>query len=94
MTQKIVINACHGGFGLSAQAQARYCELAGYDLAHFHWEVDRSSPHLIAIVEQLGEAANMSYSQLKIVEIPDGVEWTVCEYDGWEWVAEAHQTWS
>jgi hypothetical protein len=25
--------------------------------------------------------------------VPDGVEWTVEEYDGREWVAEVHRTW-
>jgi len=31
---------------------------------------------------------------LKIVDIPDGVEWEIEEYDGMEWVAEKHRTWS
>jgi hypothetical protein len=28
-----------------------------------------------------------------VVEIPDGVEWEIAEYDGLEWVAEKHRTW-
>ena len=27
------------------------------------------------------------------VSIPDDVEWQIEEYDGMEWVAEAHRTW-
>jgi hypothetical protein len=29
-----------------------------------------------------------------VIEIPDDVEWEVEEYDGLEWVAEKHRTWS
>jgi hypothetical protein len=45
-------------------------------------------------VEELGEAANGSYARLKVVEIPDDVEWTIKEYDGDEWIAEKHRTWN
>jgi len=34
------------------------------------------------------------YSELKVVEIPDDVKWQLEEYDGLEWVAEKHRTWS
>jgi hypothetical protein len=30
---------------------------------------------------------------LRIVEIPDGVEWHISEYDGIEHIAENHRTW-
>ena len=94
MTQKIVINACHGGFGLSELAGTRYRELAGVPAGEFRWELSRDDPHLVQVVLELGELANTPYSSLKVVEIPDGVEWTVHEYDGLEWVAEAHRTWN
>jgi hypothetical protein len=29
-----------------------------------------------------------------VVEIPDGIEWSIQEYDGLEWVAEKHRTWA
>lgn len=94
MTQKIVINACHGGFGLSETAGKRYRELAGIPLAEFRWEIARDDPHLVEVVERLGSAANTRYSNLKVVEIPDDVEWQIEEYDGCEWISEAHRTWS
>ena len=90
---KIVINACHGGFGLSEKALKMYhAEVNDTDVDYY--DIDRDDPVLVNLVEQLGEEANTRFSQLKIVEIPDGIEWTVCEYDGLEWVAEAHRTWS
>ena len=93
MTQ-IVINVCHGGFSLSEQAQARYRELAGVPVAEFVWELDRSDPHLVKTVLELGELADGRYAELKVVTIPDDVEWSIHEYNGAEWIAEAHRTWS
>ena len=58
-----------------------------------HDEEFRSDPQLVAVVEELGEKANGECAELKIVEIPDDVEWTIEEYDGNEWVAEKHRTW-
>lgn len=94
MTQKIVINVCYGGFGLSEAAELKYLELAGKPLGEMRWEIARNDPTLVKVVEQLGAAANGQHAKLKIVEIPRYVKWTVCEYDGMEWVAEAHRTWS
>ena len=92
MTQ-IVINCEHGGFGLSEVAQTRYRELAGIPLAEYRWELDRSDPHLVQTVLELGAAANAKYANLKVVTIPDDVEWQIDEYDGNEWIAEVHRTW-
>jgi len=132
---KIVINKCHGGFGLSHKAVMRYLELKGWDVKieldefcvdifkrhhpddevtienllrvfgesalHYYvngeyfspYDIPRDDPDLIRVVEELGEEANGKYAELKIVEIPDDVEWVIQEYDGYEWVAEKHRTW-
>ena len=55
---------------------------------------DRSDIHLVQTVKELGVSANGDYASLKVVEIPDDVEWKIEEYDGCEWVAEKHRTWS
>jgi hypothetical protein len=55
---------------------------------------DRSDPALVQTVEELGALASGQYAELKVVEIPDGVNWYVDEYDGREHIAEAHRTWS
>jgi len=54
---------------------------------------NRADPDLIAVFEEMDHLANCNYSRLKIVEVPDDVEWEVDEYDGNEWVAEKHRTW-
>ena len=91
---KVVINACHGGFGLSANAESKYRELAGITDPDFHNRlIPRDDKHLIAVVELMGRAADGGYAELKIIEIPDNVNWYVEKYDGKEWVAERHRTW-
>ena len=54
----------------------------------------REDLQLIKVIEELGSRANDEYADLKIVEIPDGVEFEIAEYDGVEWIAEVHRTWS
>jgi hypothetical protein len=55
--------------------------------------LERDDPVLVDIVEAWGDAADGQHAELKIVEIPDDVDWTIEEYDGKEWVAETHRTW-
>ncbi len=54
----------------------------------------RADDGLVAVVEELGVDANGGHASLKIVEIPEDVDWEIKEYDGNEWVAETHRTWS
>lgn len=54
---------------------------------------DRHDPLLIRIVEELGEKASGGFAKLKIVEIPDGTNYEIDEYDGMESVHEVHQSW-
>jgi hypothetical protein len=53
----------------------------------------RANLNLVEVVEKLGDEASDYDSGLKIVEIPDDVEYTIEDYDGAEWVAEVHRTW-
>lgn len=58
-------------------------------------DLERNDPLLIRVVEELGSsAASGHYAKLRVVEIPDGTEWEISEYDGNEHVAEKHRTWS
>jgi hypothetical protein len=56
-------------------------------------DIERHDPALIQAVEELGDKANGDHAELVVVNIPDGVEYTIEEYDGLEHVAEAHRTW-
>jgi hypothetical protein len=56
-------------------------------------DIPRNDPVLVEVVEKLGEAAYGFAANLKIVEIPEDVDWYVEENDGREWVAEKHRTW-
>jgi hypothetical protein len=100
---KLAINRCFGGFGTSKEADDALRETAcehverpaperhyGYD----HNEKDkRTCPHLLAVVEKMGTAADGMCAQLKVIEVPDGVDFEIDEYDGIEHIAEAHRTW-
>lgn len=91
----VVINDCYGGFGLSKRARSEYCRLAGIQEVDFYdRDVVRDDPYLVKVVRELGIEANGAHANLKIVEIPGDVDWIVSEYDGAEWVAEKHRTWS
>ncbi len=106
---KIVINRCFGGFGLSTEAHALIAKRKGWQHACDDWDNDywysepgktvyssdllRYDPDLVAAVEELGENANGSHSELKIVNVPDEVDWFIDEYDGIEEVHEHHRKW-
>ena len=45
------------------------------------------------LVEKLGDEANGRFTQLEVVEIPDGIEWEIEEYDGQESIEEVHRSW-
>ncbi len=56
-------------------------------------ELERDDPELVHVVKTLKKEASGRFASLKIVSIPDDVEWQIEEYDGREWVAEVHGTW-
>ena len=120
---KVVINDCHGGFGLSNEAFEELIKL-GWTVTDYgkdgevtdkeadiikskndsfekyylnNWSEDdpkfRTNKDLIAVVEKLGKKVNWTCSDLKVIEIPDDVDFVIQEYDGAEWAAEKHRTW-
>lgn len=69
-----------------------------YNKAHseqtiYERDIERDDPALVQSVEELGAAACGAHAELVVVEIPDGVEYVIEEYDGNEHIAEAHRTW-
>ena len=57
-------------------------------------DIPRNDESLVAVVEEMGEESWGRYSELKVVEIPNDVNWYIEEYDGLEWIAERHRTWA
>jgi hypothetical protein len=96
---KVVINTDYGGFCLSDHAKKLYRKYAHQGAPDcvigrcFRQPEDRCCPHLVRVVEELGRNAGEEYARLKVVEVPDDVQWIIQEYDGSEWVAEVHRTW-
>jgi hypothetical protein len=100
---KIVINRRWGGFGVS---EAVYNELGipwdgyGYisnldlDIESEDYQQYRAHPLLIQAIEKVGlEESSGTHALLKIVEIPDDVDWYIDDYYGMEKVHQQHCTW-
>ena len=103
---KVVINNCYGGFGLSEKAVQRYQELSGKVVPFIgddtdedmgFWdvsEIPRHDPALVQTVEELGQNANGESASLLVEEIP-GKRYLIEEYDGAEELhyPEAEYSW-
>ena len=65
------------------------------DESYFYYNnISRTDKNLIKVVEELGREADGKFASLKIVEIPDEVEWEIDDYDGIETIHEVHRSWS
>jgi len=88
---KVAVNRRYGGFSLSPAAleelKKRGMDTGGY------YDGKRNDPILIAVLEEMGKRADGKYARIEVVEISDDIEWEIEEYDGQEWVSEAHRTW-
>jgi len=56
-------------------------------------DISRDDKILIEVIEELGKKADGMCAELKIVEIPDGTDWKIDEYDGMESIHEVHNSW-
>lgn len=95
---KIVINRCYGGFGISRKAAERLLELGFkdsqlekelnnekyYSYNSYYPEIPRHHPLLVQVVEELGtRKASGSGAELEVIEI-EGNLYNIDEYDGYE----------
>ena len=94
---KVAINCNYGGFALSLDILARVHELSGIKVDDFervneYYMSDiqyRTNPALCqAILEARAKGTNGS---LRVVEVPEGVQWVITEEDGYEMVEEVHR---
>ena len=67
-------------------------------LSAYTLNISRNDPILIRVIEELGKECNTAWSAIKVVEIPDDVEWEISDYDGAETILEVlprkPRTWS
>lgn len=63
------------------------------DLYFSDYSIERDDPVLIQVVEELCEEANGNHAELRIVEIPDDINYIIEEYDGFESIHEEHRVW-
>jgi hypothetical protein len=82
-----------GGVTLKGDVYTDSGKTLDRDFGHVS-DVERHDPILVRVVEELGATADGAFAKLKVVEIPDGIEYEIDDYDGMERVAEKHRTWS
>jgi hypothetical protein len=59
-----------------------------------HYDMERSDPALIQVLEEMGSAAWGDHSQIEILDIPAGTRYRIQEYDGNEaLICEVEQKW-
>jgi hypothetical protein len=69
----------------------------GYPSNKYAWNsgsIERHNAVLVKVIEELKEQANGKYAKLKVVEIPDDIEYQIQDYDGSEHISEVHRTWA
>jgi hypothetical protein len=84
--------------GINLLWEVDSCEITNYYINEIKennyfadWDIERTDPILIEVVEKLYKNTGNS---LKVVEIPDDVKWEIKQGDlGHEWVAEKHRIW-
>jgi hypothetical protein len=91
---KILINTCFGGFNFSEEFQEEFELRFNLKISDFDHDNIRTNPEIIELFLEFGpERSSGKFSDLKLIEIPDDVEYEISEYDGIEHVAEKHRTW-
>lgn len=77
---KVVINVCYGGWGLSEAAEKLVNKALNENPSEFGFEKE-----VVKLIEEFGsEFVSGPHSKLEIVEVPDGLGYSVSEYDGME----------
>lgn len=57
-------------------------------------QIPRDDAKLVQVVEELRSEANGHCAELKVVAIPDDVQWAIGKANGVEHVSEIHRIWS
>ena len=70
--------------------------ISEYNKEHYFYfrDIERNDPLLIQTIEHIGNKESSGpCAAVDIVDIPDGIQWEIDEYDGMESVHEAHRSW-
>lgn len=93
---KVAINTINGGWELSKEAY-EFLGLEWDDCGCAYENMDsktRTDPKLIKCIETLGDKVNgWVGSKIKIVEIPDDIDFWIIEDYGKEHIEEKHRIW-
>ena len=94
---RIAINKGYGAFNLNWQAykelgiefdDTSYLCNEFFGIKSDYWLAWRADERLIKAIEKFGDDLNV-----KVVEIPDDVQWYIEDCDGLECVCEKHRIW-
>ena len=97
---KVVLSKSLGSMPLTETARQRLARRKEITcdqlLGSFKWfeKEFRTDLDLVVVVEELGKLASDSRAELRIVEVPDGIEWELFLIDGMEAVVEMGRSWS
>ncbi len=92
---KVVINRTFGVFSIPEKLVKElgwYCRYFKGDDNEDPDYSEHADPELIKALEKMIENGE-SIGSLKIVEIPDDVDWYIEDYDGMETIHEKHRSW-
>ena len=59
----------------------------------YYRNLERTDEDLISVIEELGDESSGEYSSVKVIEIPDDIDWEIDDYDGIETIHEKHRVW-
>ena len=100
---KIAVNKDFGGFGVSKEVYKKlnkkwdgygYLSNEDFNINSDNYYAYRAHPDLIEAIESVGiNKASGELACIRIIDIPDNVEWEIDDYDGIETVHEIHRSW-
>lgn len=100
---KIAVNRCYGGFSVSKSVYDElglqwdgygYLENGDFGIKSDNYQEWRMHPTLISAIEKIGvKKASGELAEIEIVDIPNGIQFEIDEYDGIETVHEKHRSW-
>ena len=59
----------------------------------YYRNLERTDKDLVSVIEELGNEASGQYGFVKVIDIPDDIDWEIDDYDGIETIHEKHRSW-